>query len=77
MAHIVYTTSTGSQPVDHREPEAAPIRDYDDPWDVPFCFVCSRCTDHVGEHDDLVEAGRAYYDGDNVWPVENRWGPRA
>lgn len=28
----------------------------------PFCFVCSRCTDHFGEHDALVEAGLAAYD---------------
>ncbi len=26
-----------------------------------YCFVCSRATDHRGEHDDLVEAGHATY----------------
>lgn len=30
--------------------------------DYEFCFVCSRATDHRGEHDDLVEAGKARYD---------------
>ncbi len=29
--------------------------------DEPFCFVCSRPTDHVAEHDDLVEKGKAMY----------------
>lgn len=32
----------------------------------PYCFICSRCTDHVAEHDALVDAGLAeynYYDG--------------
>lgn len=31
-----------------------------------WCFVCSRPTDHRGEHDDLVEQGLASYgvDGD-------------
>lgn len=32
--------------------------DYYDEW----CFVCSRPTDHRGEHDDLVISGRASYD---------------
>ena len=27
-----------------------------------YCFVCSRCTDHVGEHEALVEAGLAMYE---------------
>jgi hypothetical protein len=21
-----------------------------DPWDVDYCFICNRCTDHLGEH---------------------------
>jgi hypothetical protein len=21
-----------------------------DPWDVDYCYVCGRCTDHLGEH---------------------------
>lgn len=28
---------------------------------IEFCFVCSRATDHRGEHDDLVEQGLAVY----------------
>ena len=41
----------------------------------PHCFVCGRHTDHYAEHDDMVEAGTAYYteDGD-VWPTGQ--GPR-
>lgn len=30
--------------------------------DQDWCFVCSRPTDHRGEHDDLVDAGHASYD---------------
>lgn len=28
---------------------------------TPFCEVCGRVTDHVGEHDDLMEAGMIDY----------------
>lgn len=28
-------------------------------WDTPFCHVCGRCTDHIGEHtDDQIRAWR-------------------
>lgn len=36
--------------------------DYDESDYYDWCFVCSRPTDHRGEHDDLVEAGLASYD---------------
>lgn len=29
---------------------------------MEFCFVCSRATDHFGEHPALIEAGLAVYD---------------
>lgn len=29
--------------------------------DQPFCFICSRSTEHVGDHDDLLEAGLVKY----------------
>lgn len=39
-------------------------------WD-PYCYVCSRCTDHVAEHDDLLEAGLVDYRGSVVvWTEE-------
>lgn len=75
-ATLVYSTSTNTPAVDHREPEQV-VRAYDDPWDVAFCFVCSRATDHFAEHDDLVEAGLAFYEGGNVWPVDHPYSPRA
>lgn len=34
--------------------------DDEDTWD--YCFVCSRPTNHVGEHNALVAAGLATYD---------------
>lgn len=35
-----------------------------------WCFVCSRPTDHRGEHDDLVEQGLASYD--DTYPMVHR-----
>ncbi len=29
--------------------------------ETPFCFICSRATCHVGEHEDIVGAGLAEY----------------
>lgn len=30
-----------------------------DPWDTDWCMICSRCTDHLGEHSpEQVEAWR-------------------
>lgn len=37
--------------------DTADESDFYDEW----CFVCSRATDHRGEHDDLVASGRAHY----------------
>jgi hypothetical protein len=36
----------------------------------PYCYVCRRCTDHVAEHDDLVDVGLAEYVRGEV-----RWTP--
>lgn len=38
----------------------------------PFCFVCGRCTDHVGEHEELVLVGLAEYRDGGI--VEVPWG---
>lgn len=39
----------------------------------PYCFVCRRCTDHVGEHDEEVALGMAAYDGGYVvWTMAGR-----
>lgn len=36
-----------------------------------FCFICNRATEHVAEHDDLVDAGLAVYTQDGcVHPTE-------
>lgn len=37
------------------------VEDYDF---GPYCFVCGRCTCHVGEHDDLYAAGLIEYNRD-------------
>ena len=29
--------------------------------ETPYCFICSRCTCHIGEHEDEVAAGLAEY----------------
>lgn len=39
----------------------------------PYCFVCSRPTDHVGEHEALVEAGLASYDRDGSVRRTSAW----
>lgn len=33
---------------------------------LPYCFVCGRVTDHVAEHDDLVDRGLCVYEGVEV-----------
>lgn len=57
--------------IDHaattRPPRPAAVTYIDDD---PHCFVCSRHTDHWGEHDDLVDAGLATYGPDgSVYPT--------
>jgi hypothetical protein len=57
---MVYKTETGSEPVDSR-----PIDSQEALSEVmwyEYCQPCGRCTDHVGEHDYLVEIGWAEYD---------------
>jgi hypothetical protein len=77
MSGIIYTTTTGQEPVvlgdlfgeiaDLLRPAPAYARE-------PFCFVCNRCTDHFAEHDDLVEAGQAFYAEDGtVYSVYETW----
>lgn len=66
VRRLAYTSTTGdaprSAPVD-----PSPVGGYDD---EAHCFVCGRHTDHWGEHDDLVEAGKARYeDNGSVYPV--------
>lgn len=34
--------------------------------EADHCFVCGRFTDHVGEHDDLLDAGAVLYVGGSV-----------
>lgn len=57
---LVYRTQSG---VTSLVPRLGEVEEHE-----PHCFVCSRHTDHWGEHDDMVEAGTAYYtpEGD-VW----------
>lgn len=52
---LAYTSTTGDAP----KVEAR----WDDTFiDEAHCFVCGRHTDHWGEHDDLVEQGKARYE---------------
>lgn len=49
---------------------STPVFDYDEDH-VAFCFVCSRVTDHWGEHDGLVAAGMVRYAANgNVYRTE-------
>lgn len=62
---------------DEPMPEAWHTLEQDEEWADPYCFVCGRCTDHVGEHDDLVEVGAADYRGYEVLVLDrermNEW----
>lgn len=62
-AFLAYSSTTGETPVDNRPLEIKLAEATEDLPD-PFCFVCSRLTDHFGEHDDLVELGLASYDAE-------------
>lgn len=73
----VYSTTTGQAPrdlyVDNGIVEVSqPDLDDFDAYD-PYCFVCHRCTDHVGEHEALVEAGLAAYDHDGCVRRTEKW----
>lgn len=47
------------------------LSDYDHYYYMnEWCFVCSRPTDHRGEHDDLVDQGLASYD--DTYPMVHR-----
>lgn len=75
-ATIAYSTTTAEKPVlgeistdllyelglqEASEPDFDPSWAESDLYDE-WCFVCSRPTDHRGEHDDLVAQGLASYD---------------
>lgn len=70
-ATVVYSTSTGQAPFD---PAGVGSPAFDSVYD-PYCFVCSRCTDHVGEHDALFDAGLVTYDLDGTVRRTPTWDP--
>lgn len=71
--HMANPLMMPARRIDHAEGVAAP-RDHAGPVAAPswrdeeeaHCFVCSRHTDHFAEHDGLVEAGLAAYEGSAV-----------
>lgn len=79
-ATAVYSTTTGEEnsfaqlstemveKLGLAAPRLAELPEYE------FCFVCSRATDHRGEHDDLVEEGKARYDEEFPMVYFNRLG---
>lgn len=76
---LAFTSETGVQ---RPKPPAETVEIFDD-----YCFVCSRCTDHLGEHDDIDDVKyeqdtERYFDEErNIWFVthtsrvmrENDW----
>src|SRR4051794_24723547 len=71
----VYTTTTGQTPRGEyveENPTAFGVTEDYDAYD-PYCFVCSRCTDHFAEHDGLVEAGLAEYSADGSVRKTAQW----
>lgn len=71
-SNLVYSTD-GTSTTDLREEEIF----LPEPDEDPFCFVCGRCTDHWGEHDDLVEAGMAEYKRDGSVVKTEKWSAAA
>lgn len=53
---LVYSTSTNSVAMDQRQ---RPARTIEETWE-DYCFICSRATDHVGEHLSMVEVVGQY-----------------
>lgn len=50
---MVYSTSTDKGAQDFRPVDLGMPQVRSDVWDE-FCFICGRCTDHSGEHDNGV-----------------------
>lgn len=74
-SNLVYSTD-GTSTTDLREEEVF-LPEPEDFVSDPFCFVCGRCTDHWGEHDDLVEAGMADYKLDGSVVKTEKWSAAA
>ncbi len=53
---VAYSTKTGDAPRVERPELEQPA------YVEEYCFVCSRPTDHVGEHDEFVARGVAEYE---------------
>lgn len=68
-AVTVYTTTTGDARSTRHATRPAPTFDAYE----PYCFVCRRCTDHVGEHDALADAGLVEYSGGGVVSRTDKW----
>lgn len=58
---------------DEADYEARLAQDEDPSAYPAFCFVCSRATDHWGEHDALVDAGLAEYHEDGSVTKTAAW----
>lgn len=78
-SNVVYSTSTDETPSFEGLSEElqfdlilsdAAIEAEEDAWG-DFCFVCFRSTDHRGEHDDLVDEGKASYDPKRGYVYKN------
>lgn len=61
---LVYSTSTTGEVVDNTWDVEDTYGDFLANTPDPYCGVCGRPTDHVGEHDSLVGLGLAVYGDD-------------
>lgn len=71
-SNLVYSTD-GTTTTDLREEEVFLPEAEVEYEETPYCLVCGRCTDHWGEHDDLVEAGLAEYRSDGSVVKTDQW----
>lgn len=46
--------------------EAFESPEWEDTESYDYCEVCGRATNHFAEHDDMVEAGFAFYDKNGI-----------
>lgn len=72
---LVYTTTTGQAHGTMVGPEFLGMPEVRvEVWD-DFCFICGRCTDHSGEHDEardeheVQQAGHVTYYITRVFPL--------
>lgn len=66
---VVYTSETGTAHGKFVGPVFLGMPEVHETFYDDYCFICKRCTDHVGEHDDVdaIYEVRETSDGHITW----------